>query len=70
MDKWNIVEDPAFCGGMMGLKDWGFLYKCSNLMMIVAISTKFVSDPTFFVAQYSIIPPFHHSYASASGYGI
>ena len=46
---------------MMGLKDRGFLYKYLNLMMIVAMPTKIVSDSTFFVDQYSTIPPFHHS---------
>jgi hypothetical protein len=61
MDKWNI--------GMMGLKDRGFLYNYLNLMMIVAMPTKIVSDSTFFVDQYSIIPPFHHSNASSSGQG-
>jgi hypothetical protein len=38
-------------------------------MTIIAMPKKNAGGATFFVVLYSIIPPFHHSNASASGYG-
>jgi hypothetical protein len=35
----------------------------------IGISGLNVNDATFWVVLYSIIPPFHHSNLSASGYG-
>jgi len=51
---------------MMGSMDKGFLYNYLNLMTIIAIPTKIVSDATFFVVPYSIIQLFHRCNTSES----
>jgi hypothetical protein len=61
MDEWNI--------GRMGLMEKGILYNILNFKDNSSLPTKIVDNSIFFVAQYSNIPPFHHSIASASGYG-
>jgi hypothetical protein len=57
MDEWNV--------GRMGLKEKDVLYIFDDQHMLV-ILTKFVSNPT---SLYSNFPLFHHSNASATGYG-
>jgi len=69
MDKWNngIMPACACPHADSGLMEKGFLYNYLNLMIIIAIPTKIVSDATFFVVPYSIIPLFHRSNTSESG---